>query len=130
MGFSGVRKSISFRSLLIHLLCEVLPEMPDLCRVGERLHFNLPDFWLVKTFYTRLSPKYPGISKVGKTILIIGKTGRLLYSRTDQFAFINSFSYKLFLLLSKFDLENPLSNSAVYVFDGLFIYTIKKLHPF
>ena len=74
MGFSGVRKSISFRSLLIHLFCDVFPEMPDLCRVDERLHFNLPHFWMVKIFYIGLSPKYPGISKVGKTILIIGKT--------------------------------------------------------
>lgn len=50
MGFSGVRKSILLRSLLIHLFCELLAEALDLCWFERYPHLSLPDLWLVKGF--------------------------------------------------------------------------------
>ena len=50
MGFSGVRKSILLKSLLIHLLCELFDGMPDLCGVEGYFIFCLPYFALVEIF--------------------------------------------------------------------------------
>ena len=87
MGFSGVRKSILLRSLLIHLLCELFDGMLDLCGIERGSVLSLPVFEMVKNFCLLFSSLNPMVLKIGKSVLKVGKTAFLLYTEETSEVF-------------------------------------------
>ena len=90
MGFSGVRKSFSFKSLLIHLFCELFDGMLDLCGVEGDSVFWLPVFWLVKIFCLLFSSSNYEKFKIGKAVFKVGKMPFLLYGEEGSEVFLPS----------------------------------------